>query len=63
METECLTMTLPEFARATGISKNLAYSLAATDSLPVPVIKLGRRLLLSRKAVSRFLDGEKTKGG
>jgi predicted DNA-binding transcriptional regulator AlpA len=54
-----LTMTIPEFAAATGCSRNLAYSLARQDKLPVPVIKLGaKRLVVSRRAVERLLDGE-----
>ena len=56
---ERLTMTIPEFAAATGCSKNLAYSLARRDSLPVPVIKVGqKRMVLSRKAVLALLEGK-----
>lgn len=50
-------MTIPEFAEATGISKNLAYSLAREDRLPVPVIHLGKRMVLSRRAVLALLEG------
>ena len=53
-----LTMTIPEFAAATGISKNLAYALAREDRLPVPVIHLGKRMVLSRKAVLALLEGD-----
>lgn len=53
-----LTMTIPEFATATGISKNLAYALAREDRLPVPVIKLGKRMVLSRRAVEKLLEGD-----
>jgi len=53
-----LTMTIPEFAVATGCSRNLAYSLARQDKLPVPVIKLGdKRLVVSRRAVEQLLNG------
>lgn len=55
---ERLTMTIPEFAEVSGISKNLAYSLARQDSLPVPVIKLGKRMVLSRRIVEKLLQGE-----
>lgn len=57
-DNERLTMTIPEFAQATGISKNLAYSLAREDQLPIPVIKLGRRIVLSRRAVEKLLQGD-----
>ena len=56
---EQLTMTIPEFARACSISRGLAYELAKRDALPVPVIKLGRRMVLSRKAVEVLLEAGK----
>lgn len=55
---ERLTMTIPEFAKATGVSKNLAYDLARRGELPVPIIHLGRRMVLSRRAVLALLDGD-----
>jgi len=59
--TDTLTITIPEVARALGISRGLAYDLARRNELPVPVIKLGRRLLLSRKAVESMLNEGKLK--
>ena len=56
--TEKLTVTIPEFASLAGISKNQAYMLAANDALGVPVIRLGRRMVLPRKQVLRLLEGE-----
>jgi predicted DNA-binding transcriptional regulator AlpA len=58
METERLTITIPEFARLCGISRNQAYSLAASDKLGVPVLRFGKRLCLPRSAVLRLLNGE-----
>ena len=58
MNTESLTMTVPELAKAMGISRGLAYDLARRDALPVPVIKLGKRMVLSRKAVEELLSGK-----
>ena len=56
---ERLTMSIPEFAQATGISKDLAYSLARADKLPVQVIHLGaKRMCVSRRAVLALLDGD-----
>jgi len=57
MSAESLTMTIPEFAAACSISRGLAYDLARRDALPVPVIRLGRRMVLSRKAVEALLSG------
>lgn len=56
--TEKLTVTIPEFAEMARISKNQAYMLAANDKLGVPVIRLGKRMLLSRQAVLRLLNNE-----
>ena len=42
------TTTIPEAAEALGISRGLAYQLAARDGelAGVPVIRVGRRLLI-----------------
>lgn len=57
MQDNRLTMTIPEFAEATGCSRNLAYLLARADKLPVPVIRLGeKRMCVSRRAVLRLLS-------
>jgi predicted DNA-binding transcriptional regulator AlpA len=58
MENEKLTITIPEFAKVFSISRGLAYDLARRNALPVPVIKLGKRMVLSRKAVEGLLSGE-----
>ena len=57
-----LVMTIAEFTEAAGISKKLAYSLARADRLPVPVIKLGKRIVLSRRAVLALLEGNGKEG-
>ena len=57
---ERLTMTISEFAEASGISRNLAYALAREDRLPVPVIRLGKRLMLSKKRVAALLETEES---
>jgi predicted DNA-binding transcriptional regulator AlpA len=62
---ERLTITIPEFAKATGCSRNLAFRLARQNKLPVPVIYLGdKRMCVSRKAVLALLEGDgKGEGG
>jgi excisionase family DNA binding protein len=52
------TLTIPEVAAALGLARSTAYELAATDRLPVPTIRAGRRLLVSRAALERVLAGE-----
>ena len=61
---ECLTMTIPEFAEATGCSRNLAFRLARQDKLPVPVIFIGpKRMCVSRQAVLALLSCDTQKKG
>ena len=55
---ERATATIPEFARRFGIARSTAYELAKRDALPVPVIKLGRRLVVSREVMDRLLAGD-----
>ena len=66
-DSERLTMTIPQFAAACSISRGLAYDLARRNELPVPVIRLGRRMVLSRKAVEAVLaqagNGKPTEKG
>lgn len=52
------TLTVEETAQHLGISRTLAYELAKTDRLPVPVIRLGRRLVVGRVALERVLAGD-----
>ncbi len=52
------THTLQEACKRLGIGKTLGYELARAGTFPVPVIKAGRRLLVSRTAVDRLLAGE-----
>jgi len=61
-ETERLTLSVAEAGAILGISRNLAYELARRGELP-GIIKLGqKRLVVSRIAIKRLLQGEDTKG-
>jgi excisionase family DNA binding protein len=53
--TERLTMTISEVAKALGISRGLAYELARRDELPVKVLRLGKRLLVPKAAFEKVL--------
>lgn len=55
-----LTLTIREAAVKLGISKNLAYRLAQEGELP-GVIRLGKRLVISKSQLENLLRGE-TKG-
>lgn len=50
---EKTTLSITECAKNLGISRNLAYELARTGRLPV--LRLGRRLLVPRAALDRML--------
>lgn len=54
---ERATLTLEEVARRLGVSRSTAYDLAKRDALPVPVIRLGRRIVVSRAALDLVLAG------
>jgi hypothetical protein len=52
-----VTMNIPEYCRLAGIGTKLGYELAKRNELPVPVIRMGRRLVLPRAAVMRLFNG------
>ena len=51
-------MSIEEVAATYGIARSTAYDLAKRNALPVPVIRLGRRLVVSREPVDRVLADE-----
>ena len=54
MNEEKLTMTIDEAGALLGIGRSFAYQLAHEGKLPV--IRLGKRFLVSRKAFEAMLD-------
>ena len=54
MKEKSLTLTVSQAAAALGISRNLAYE-AARDGR-IPALRIGRRLLVSRRALERLLE-------
>ena len=51
---ERMTLTVEEAAYLLGISRGLAYELARGGKLPV--VRLGRRILIPRVALERMLE-------
>lgn len=49
------TLTIEEAGRMLGIGRNKAYEAAHSGELPV--IRIGRRLLVPRVALDRLLEG------
>ena len=54
MNPDRLTMTVEETAVALGISRNLAYE--AVRGGRIPAIRIGRRLLVPRRALENVLQ-------
>ncbi len=50
------TYTIPEAAQLLGLSRNSCYVAARSGQLPVSIIKIGKRLLISKAALDKFLD-------
>lgn len=57
-----LTITAAEFADALGVCEWTIYEQNRKGMLPIPAIKVGRRLLWSRKAVADFLGADPLTG-
>ena len=51
------TYTIEEVSQMLGISRVGAYIAARDNTLPVPVIRVGKRVFVSRAAFDRFLEG------
>lgn len=54
MENERLTLTVEEAAKLLGIGRQLAYDQVKTGD--IPVIKIGRRLVVPRRALEKLLE-------
>ena len=54
MADERLTLSIPEAAKVLGIGRNLCYARVKTGE--IPVIKVGRRLLVPRRALVKLLE-------
>lgn len=49
-----LTLTVEQFARTVGISRGLAYAMIKRGELPI--MRMGRRVLLPKNAVEKWLE-------
>ena len=63
MTNERLTFDAPEVFKLLGLSRNTGYSLIKRGEFPLPVIRAGKRLLISKKALTELLEGENTENG
>jgi len=59
MELEKQTLTINEAARVLGVGRNKAYEAASTGQ--IPIIRIGKRILVLREPLKRMLEGEPNK--
>lgn len=50
-----VTVNLSVAGRAFGLGRDASYTLAARDEFPVPVLRLGRRRVVTRAAILNAL--------
>lgn len=50
-----LTLNIEDVAILLGINRSTAYELARRNEFPVPIIRLGKRMVVSRRAVEELL--------
>ncbi len=55
------THDIEEAAKRLGIGRTTAYLAARNGTFPVPVIRIGRRLVVSRAAIDRLLAHDPVK--
>jgi excisionase family DNA binding protein len=53
-----LTLDVDDVAPLLGINRSTAYELIRRGTFPLPVIRLGRRIVVSRQAVTELLGGD-----
>ena len=54
-ENGCLTVTIPTAGRMLGLSRGASYEAAKRGDLP-GLLRIGRRLMVSKAALHRALD-------
>ena len=52
------TYSIEEVAEILGLGRNATYVAARSDRLPVPVIRIGRRMVVSKAALDRLVAGD-----
>ena len=59
MENDKLTLTVDETAKILGVGRNSAYEAIARGE--IPVVKVGKRLLVPKAALEQLLKCNQTK--
>lgn len=58
-KTQRRTIGIEQAGAMLGISRQTSYKLAKLDQFPVPIIRLGRRMVVSADAVELLLNRQK----
>jgi predicted DNA-binding transcriptional regulator AlpA len=53
------TVNMPTAFKMLGISRPVGYELARRNALPVPVIRMGNRMVVSKRALDAVLNATK----
>ncbi|WCO65289.1 helix-turn-helix domain-containing protein [Iamia majanohamensis] len=56
--TECATVSLAQAAKVLGIHRSTAWELYQRDEFPLPVLKIGHKLRVTKTHLARFLLGD-----
>lgn len=56
------TLSVEQASKDLGIGRSLGYELARSGKFPVPVLRLGHRLVVPRDALERLLSGRDADG-
>ncbi len=62
-DTERQTVNMPTAFKMLGISRPVGYELARRNALPVPVIRMGNRMVVSKRALEAVLNATKPNDG
>lgn len=57
-EPESRTVTIAEAARQLGVATSFLYRLVQRGDCPFPILRLGRRVVVSRQVLDRYLAGD-----
>ncbi len=57
------TVNMPTAFKMLGISRPVGYELARRNALPVPVIRMGNRMVVSKRALDAVLNATKPNDG
>ena len=61
MSQEVLTLSVEEAGKLLGISRGTAFKLVREHRFPTPVLRLGKKIRVSRPALEKLLGAESSR--